>query len=91
MSPEKRTKNLFKLLGWQGGTVHDATSEIGVDAHDFLHAPADFDDNGPCPDFRAGYIEAADIALYIHARRGNLHYWFGAVLAVENDFLELYA
>jgi len=85
MKPETRTKNLLALLGWQGGTVHDACKEIGVEPHDFLYAPADFDDAGPCADFRRGYEQAADIAIYLSSNRGALQYWFGAISAVQNE------
>lgn len=85
MSPETRTRNLISLLGWQGGTVHDACREIGVDVHDFLYADADFDDAGPCADFRRGHAEAEDIALYLPANRGKLQYWFGAIAAVQQE------
>jgi hypothetical protein len=85
MKPETRTKNLLILLGWQGGTVHEACKEIGVDPHDFLYEPADFDDNGPCDDFRRGYEQADDIAIYVSSNRGNLQYWFGAIAFIENE------
>ena len=85
MSPEVRTRNLFTLLGWKGGTIHDACREIGVDPHDFLYADADFDDCRPCADFRSGYENAEDIALYMSSNRGNLQYWFGAIAAVQNE------
>ena len=86
MSPETRTKNLMTLLGWQGGTVHDACKEVGLEVHDFLYGSADFTDSGPCHDFRRGYEEAEDIAIYLSGNRGNLQYWFGAVAAVQNGF-----
>ena len=86
MNPQQRTENLFHLLGWQGGTIHDACKEIGVEPHDFLHASADFDNNGPCADFRRGYEEAEDIALYLSSNRGNLQYWFGAISFINNAF-----
>lgn len=79
MNAEARTKNLFSLLGWQGGTLHDACREIGVDPHDFLYSSAQFDDAGPCADFQRGYKDADDIALYLSTNRGNLQYWFGAI------------
>lgn len=90
MSPEVRTRNLFTILGWQGGTIHDACREIGVDPHDFLYAEADFSDGGPCADFERGYEDAEDIALYMHANIGNLQYWFGAIAAVQNDYQRPY-
>jgi len=86
MKPETRTKNLCTLLGWQGGTVHLACKEIGLDAHDFLYTPADFDDGKPCADFRRGYNEADDIAIYLSINRGNLQYWLGAISAAQNNF-----
>lgn len=84
MKPETRTKNLMTLLGWQGGTIHDACREVGLDVHEFLYGNADFSESGPCNDFRRGYSEAADIAIYLSANRGNLQYWFGAIAAVQN-------
>ena len=86
MKESTRTQNLLALLGWQGGTIHDACREIGVDPHEFLYADADFDHSGPCADFRRGYAEAEDIALYLAANRGNLQYCFGAIAAVQNEF-----
>lgn len=83
MNPEARTKHLCTLLGWQGGTVHDACREIGVDAHEFLHANAQFDEHGPCADFQRGYEQADDVALYLSANKGNLQYFFGAISAVH--------
>lgn len=88
MAPETRTKNLMTLLGWQGGTIHDACEEIGCDVRDFLYGNADFADSGPCHDFRRGYEEAEDIALYLSANRGNLQYWLGAVSAVQNKAID---
>jgi len=85
MTPEIRTKNLFILLGWQGGTIHDACKEIKVDPHDFLHKPADFDETGPCADFKLGYEQAEDIAIYMFLHRGNLQYWFGAISYIQNE------
>jgi hypothetical protein len=73
------------LLGWQGGTVHDACKEIGVDVHDFLYSTADFDDSGPCLDFRRGYQESGDIAIYLSENIGKLQYWFGAISSVQNE------
>ena len=87
MNAANRSKNLFKLLGWQGGTIHDACKEIGCDPFEFLECAGDFNSQGlPCHDFRRGYDEAKDIALYLSANNGNLQYWFGAVAAVENEF-----
>lgn len=83
---ETRTNNLIKLLGWKGGTIHDACKKIGCDAHDFLYKNAEFDDSGPCHDFRRGYKEAKDIAIYLSSNQGNLQYWFGAIAAVQNEF-----
>lgn len=81
MKPEERTKNLIALLGWQGGTVHAACAEIGLDPHEFLYESADFGDDGPCQDFRRGHADANDIALYLAANRGNVQYWLGAICA----------
>ncbi|HHT9146512.1 MAG TPA: hypothetical protein ACFYD4_12715 [Candidatus Wunengus sp. YC61] len=89
MKPVDRTKNLMTLLGWQGGTVHDACKEVGLDAHEFLYADADFNEQGPCSDFRRGYEEAADIAIYLSSNKGNLQYWMGCVSAVQNAFEKL--
>lgn len=88
MTPEMRTRNLFILLGWEGGTIHDACKEIKVDPHDFLYKPADFDETGPCADFQRGYEQAEDIALYMSISRGILQYWFGAISAIQNELDE---
>lgn len=74
------------LLGWKGGTVHDACREVGLDVNDFLYGSADFGEQGPCPEFRRGYAEAEDIALYLSANRGKLQYWLGAISAVQNGY-----
>ena len=84
MKPVDRTRNLMTLLGWQGGTVHDACKEIGLEVHEFLYADADFGNDGPCHDFRRGYAHADDIAIYLSSNRGNLQYWLGCVSAVQN-------
>jgi hypothetical protein len=84
MKPEVRAQHLFTLLGWQGGTIHDACNEIGVDVTDFLYWTADENVLGPCADFRRGYEEAKDIALYLAANRSKLQYWFGAISAIED-------
>ena len=86
MKPETRTKNLFTLLGWKGGTVHDACEAIGLEPHEFLYASAEFDESGPCADFKRGYEHAGDIALYLSSNKGVLQYWLGAVSAVQNDY-----
>ena len=85
MNANMRTRNLLELLGWQGGTVHDACAEIGVDAHDFLYANAEFGPAGPCADFQRGYSEADDIAVYLAANRGYLQYWFWAISAIQSE------
>ena len=86
MKPETRTKNLCALLGWQGGTVHEACEIVGLDPQEFLYAPADFDESGPCADFKRGYEDAEDIALYLSSNKGVLQYWLGAVSAVQNNY-----
>jgi len=86
MKPADRTINLMTLLGWQGGTVHDACKEVGLDVHEFLYSDADFNNDGPCHDFIRGYDQAKDIALYLSSNKGNLQYWLGCVSAVQNDF-----
>lgn len=73
-------------LGWQGGTIHDACREIGVEVHDFLYSPACFDDSGPCAEFRRGYEEAKDALSKKCHNQGALQYWFGVVAAVKNDY-----
>lgn len=71
--------------------MHDACREIGVDPHDFLYTDAEFDYYGqnaeylPCQDFRRGYAEADDIALYMAANRGNVQYWLGAISWAQNN------
>ncbi len=89
MISEIRSRNLMRLLGWQGGTIHDACSEIGVDVCDFLYGTADFNESGPCNDFKRGYEEAENIMLGLSENRGNLQYWFGAVAAVQNDYKQV--
>jgi hypothetical protein len=84
MKPETRTKNLFALLGWRGGTVHDACREIGVDSYEFLYTDADFGEHGPCADFCRGYEQADDIAIYLSSNMGNLQYWLGAISYITN-------
>lgn len=86
MTPVNRTKNLMKLLGWQGGTVHDACKEVGLDVNEFLYSDADFSETGPCHDFRRGYEQASDIALHLSSNKGRLQYWLGCISAVQNDF-----
>lgn len=85
MTPVNRTRNLMTLLGWQGGTVHDACREVGLDAHEFLYADADFASGDPCHDFQRGYSNAKDIAIYLSSNRGNLQYWLGAISFVQNE------
>lgn len=79
MKAETRTKHLMTLLGWQGGTVHDACAEVGLDVNEFLY--------GDVKDFfhfRRGHADASDIALYLSANKGNLPYWIGAISAVNH-------
>jgi hypothetical protein len=85
MKAEERAKNLYNLLGWKGGTIHDACAEIGVEVQDFLYGSAQFDEHGPCADFVRGHGQSDDIALYLHAERGNLQYWFGAISKVPSE------
>lgn len=84
MTPELRLKNLIALLGWQGGTVHDACREIGVDPQEFLSADEGFIESGPCVPFRIGYQAAQDGTVNKIAWRGNIQYWFGAIAALQN-------
>ena len=88
MKPTTRTKNLIKILGWQGGTIHDACKEIGVEVNDFLYGEIDFgkDQCTPCLDFKRGYFDASDIALYLSSNKGNFQYWLGVVACANNDF-----
>lgn len=88
MRAETRTKNLMYLLGWKGGTIHDACKEIGCDVQEFLYQDADFDGNGtPCSAFIKGCIEAEDTAIYMHKHKGDLQYWFGAITAVQKGLV----
>ena len=88
MKAEDRTKNIMTLLGWEGGTIHDACRSLGIqDSHSFLYDSADFSDGGPTFDFRRGY---GDACKYRRApwsdRIETTEYWLGAVCAVTNDF-----
>ena len=88
MKAEDRTKNLMTLLGWQGGTIHDACGTLGIhDANAFLYGPVEFDNDGPSFEFRRGY---GDACKYKRAPWSDLvetvEYWLGAVCAVENEF-----
>lgn len=88
MKPVSRTMNLMKLLGWQGGTIHDACREVGLEVNDFLYGEIDFGEDkcSPCKEFKRGYSEAPDIAIYISTNKGNLQYWFGAIACANNNF-----
>ncbi len=85
MKPENRTRNLMALLGWQGGTVHDACREIGIEPHDFLYSSADSSDIGPCAEFQRGYADAKQAIQNKAANQGALQYWLGAISAVQNN------
>lgn len=87
MIAKDRTKHLMRLLGWQGGTIHDACKTLGLDVHSFLYDQAEFDNDGPSFEFRRGY---GDACKYRHApwsdRRETTEYWLGAVCAANNEF-----
>lgn len=86
MRPEDRTKNLMTLLGWQGGTIHDACRVICVDTHEFLYGMADVGHLGPCDDFIRGYMDAVEIRSAQAMHGHGVQYWFGAISAVNNKF-----
>ena len=87
MKPAARTRNLIQFLGWQGGTVHQACAEVGLDVQEFLHGEAQFDENGPSFDFQRGYYARRDNSetLSDPKWKGNLEFWFGVIAAIQNE------
>lgn len=85
MTPEIRCRNLIKFLGWQGGTIHDACSEIEVDAHNFLYTETDFCELGPCHDFKNGFDDYENRSVNTQDHLGVLQYWFGVIAAVQAE------
>lgn len=85
MKPEDRTKHLLALLGWQGGTIHDACKSVGVAVSDFLHGEADFSGFGgsPCAAFIRGRNDATECCVSVPDHLGDLQYWLGAVSALN--------
>lgn len=42
MNPETRFSALLSILGWQGGTIHEACKIIKVDPFDFLYGSDEY-------------------------------------------------
>ena len=85
---QSETKCFFDLLGWQGGTVHDAGKALGVDGLDLIHGTPDQharenNDYTIPSDYILGQyahdtcgIEFARSRL-IPKYKGNLNFWLG--------------
>lgn len=90
MKAATRTKHLMTLLGWQGGTIHDACAAISVPVDAFLYQSAHIYETGPSCDFARGYRHAAcmielavPVKLEVSRNAGNVQYWLGAVSALH--------
>lgn len=44
------TLNLFKYFGWQGGTIHQIATMVGVHASDLVNKPFEFSESDNFPD-----------------------------------------
>lgn len=89
MKPETRLTNIFQLLDWKGGTVHQVCEVLGLEVNSFLYGSPVFEDGCcPTPDFQRGYFAACSGWLDFDNEAGNLEYWFGAICAVQNNFEE---
>lgn len=82
MKPEDRTRLLMQALGWQGGTIHQACKETGLEVTSFLHDDLRDDGYGLNSDFTAGWFAirtcSKDKFKELASRNhGNLQWWFG--------------
>ena len=88
MRAEDRTRLAIKILGWQGGTIHQVCETFGVKVNNFLYDSAEEVGviNSP---FSHGWFAVRTCPLdyvrktLIPRHRGNLQFVFG-MLAGEN-------
>ena len=68
-----------KLLGWQGGTIHQIAAVTGCRVDDLLycHHIVDFDS------FDLGWADAACNRATGH--KGNMDYWHGACVCLQEN------
>lgn len=75
-----RTEALCRVLGWQGGTIHQVAKEIGCSTHDILYG----EPISQSTDYVGGWFAARTCSLEHNrkvnfpAARGNLQFWLGA-------------
>lgn len=74
-----RTEALCRILGWQGGTIHQVAKEIGVSTHDIIYGDSIQND-----DYKAGWHAARNHSPqenhqhYFSKHKGNKDFWIGA-------------
>jgi hypothetical protein len=74
----KRTEALCRVLGWQGGTVHQVEKEIGVSSTDIIYGTPE-----SANDYAAGRAAVRECSLeYIRGFavrdfKGNKDFWLG--------------
>lgn len=88
MNAQDRTRLALRLLGWQGGTVHQICDEFGLSVQDFLYADAQ--DVGMASDFSFGWFarRTSNWPEAIKRNRGNLQFFFGAIAAENLNEIE---
>lgn len=88
MKSEDRTRLALKLLGWQGGTVHQIAAEFGVSSTEFLYSNA----NENAPTFANGWFAwrtSREIWPELREKnKGDLQWLFGALSGANLEELE---
>lgn len=79
-----RTQALMLALGWQGGTVHQLASDLGLDAYEIIYADA----LEYSQDHRNGWFAYRTNSLEFNQRlkvseKGNLQFWLGVAGGVQ--------
>lgn len=80
-----RTLNLCKVLGWQGGTIHQVAEATGLSVSTILDGKS----REGSADFHGGWFAARTCSLEWNraknfpANQGNEQFWLGAAAGIQ--------
>lgn len=77
-----RTAAIMRLIGWQGGTVHQLCEYLGVDVNKFLWDEKDLSKDS---NYTLGLYCSTNSKAYINSHivpkyKGDTQYWIGAAV-----------
>ena len=84
------TKPFFEMLGWQGGTIHQVSDEIGVPVEVLLYGKPSSTLGSNCDYMKGQYAFSTCSKEWVRERllpmyKGNADFWLGYKIAYMID------